>query len=51
MNRLHLAFRWLMCAGLAALLGFTEAQGVEPGKADLPQYQGSHLRIQAHLAK
>jgi TolA-binding protein len=36
MNCLALAFRLLMCTGLAALLGFAEAQGAEPGKADLP---------------
>ena len=36
MNRLRLACRLLLCTGLAALLGFSEAQGAEPGKADLP---------------
>jgi TolA-binding protein len=36
MNCLRLACRLLLCTGLAALLGFSEVQGAEPGKADLP---------------
>ena len=36
MNRLYLAFRLLICIAFAALLGLIEAQGAEPGKADLP---------------